>query len=102
MQVEVGNARSANFKSGEYCGVMIQYPNTKGEVHDWTDFSKKCHDEDMLVVGCTDILASTILKPVGEMGIDIAVGSAQRFGVPMVYTSINIINLCIHSILFSF
>ena len=37
-----------------------------------------------MVVACTDLMASTLLKPVGEMGVDIAVGSAQRFGVPMV------------------
>jgi glycine dehydrogenase len=36
-----------------------------------------------MVVACTDLMASTLLKPVGEMGVDVAVGSAQRFGVPM-------------------
>ena len=41
------------------------------------------HPADALVVGVTDLMASVMLKPVGEMGFDIAVGSAQRFGVPM-------------------
>lgn len=44
----------------------------------------KAHKHEVLVVAATDLLASAVLKPVGEMGIDIAVGSAQRFGVPMV------------------
>jgi len=52
-------------------------------VEDWSDFTAKAHTHGAMVVGCTDLMASVMLKPVGEMGFDIAVGSAQRFGVPM-------------------
>ena len=61
----------------------MQYPNTYGDIPDWKAFTDKCHKADALVVGVTDLMASVMLKPVGEMGFDIAVGSAQRFGVPM-------------------
>jgi glycine dehydrogenase len=52
---------------------------------DWTSFIENAHANDTLVVACTDLMASVLVKPVGEMGADIAVGSAQRFGVPMGY-----------------
>lgn len=83
IEIVVGDAESADFSSREFCGAMIQYPNTYGEVQDWTPFVDKAHASETLVVACTDLLASSLLKPVGEMNIDIAVGSAQRFGVPM-------------------
>lgn len=50
---------------------------------DWTPLINKAHSADALVVACTDLMASVVLKPAGEMGFDIAVGSSQRFGVPM-------------------
>ncbi len=83
IEVTIGDAKTASFDN-TFCGAMVQYPNTFGGVDDWTQFATTCHANDMLVVGCTDLLASTLLKPLGEMGIDICVGSAQRFGVPMV------------------
>jgi len=85
MVIEVADAESSASKlaTGEYCGVMIQYPGCSGVVKDWSSFTAMAHTHDTLVVGATDLLASVLLKPVGEMGIDIAVGSAQRFGVPM-------------------
>lgn len=83
VELEIGNALSKNFSQGDYCGAMVQYPNTYGELFNLESFSKTCHDEGMLVVAVTDLMASTLVKPVGEMGVDIAVGSAQRFGVPM-------------------
>merc|ERR1712023_138800 len=70
--------------SKEFCGVLCQYPDTYGTVSDWSAFTKACHEADnTLVIAATDLMASVICKPAGEMGFDIAVGSAQRFGVPM-------------------
>ena len=64
-------------------GVLIQYPDTYGAIHDYSDLTNKVHSKDALVIAATDLLALTLLKPPGEWGADIAVGSAQRFGVPM-------------------
>lgn len=83
VELELGDALNQDFSSDNYCGAMVQYPNTYGELFNMEHFSQKCHDEGMLVVAVTDLLASVVAKPVGEMGADIAVGSAQRFGVPM-------------------
>ena len=70
----------------QLCGVLVQYPATTGEILDYSDLTQHCHDDDILVVAACDLLALTLLKPPGEWGggaADIAVGSAQRFGVPM-------------------
>ncbi|QIL86614.1 aminomethyl-transferring glycine dehydrogenase (plasmid) [Vibrio sp. HDW18] len=66
-------------------GALLQYPGTTGEVRDLTDIIAKAQAEQTLVSVATDLLASVLLKPVGEMGADVVIGSAQRFGVPMGY-----------------
>jgi glycine dehydrogenase len=67
----------------EIFGVLLQYPDTYGAIYDYSDLTHKMHSKDALVIAATDLLALTLLKPPGEWGADIAVGSAQRFGVPM-------------------
>ncbi|MFN1530682.1 aminomethyl-transferring glycine dehydrogenase [Vibrio jasicida] len=66
-------------------GALVQYPSTTGEVRDLTDIIAKAQANKTLVTVATDLLASALLKPAGEMGADVAIGSAQRFGVPMGY-----------------
>ncbi|MFZ3422224.1 aminomethyl-transferring glycine dehydrogenase [Vibrio harveyi] len=66
-------------------GALVQYPGTTGEVRDLTDIIAKAQVNKTLVTVATDLLASALLKPAGEMGADVAIGSAQRFGVPMGY-----------------
>ncbi|ARV74538.1 aminomethyl-transferring glycine dehydrogenase [Vibrio campbellii] len=66
-------------------GALVQYPGTTGEVRDLTDIIAKAQSNKTLVTVATDLLASALLKPAGEMGADVAIGSAQRFGVPMGY-----------------
>ncbi|WP_261817812.1 aminomethyl-transferring glycine dehydrogenase [Vibrio gallicus] len=66
-------------------GALLQYPNTTGEVRDLTDIISKAQANKTLVTVATDLLASTLIKPAGEMGADVVIGSAQRFGVPMGY-----------------
>ncbi|KAJ9609471.1 glycine decarboxylase subunit P [Cladophialophora chaetospira] len=64
-------------------GVLAQYPDTSGGVHDFQNLSDVIHAADATFCVATDLLALTLLKPPGEFGADVAFGSAQRFGVPM-------------------
>ncbi|HEY5049420.1 MAG TPA: glycine dehydrogenase (aminomethyl-transferring), partial [Acidothermaceae bacterium] len=64
-------------------GVLIQDPGTSGRVRDHAALAAQAHSAGALVVAATDLLASTLLRPPGEWGADIAVGSSQRFGVPL-------------------
>ena len=66
-------------------GVLLQYPATDGRILGYEPFIQRAHEHKALAVVATDLLALTLLKPPGEFGADIAVGSAQRFGVPMGY-----------------
>ena len=68
-----------------YFGAIVQYPNNVGSVEDYRDFINKVHAVHGYVVMATDLLALTLLTPPGELGADVAVGSAQRFGVPLGY-----------------
>ncbi|MDB5171401.1 MAG: gcvP, partial [Phycisphaerales bacterium] len=83
IEIETGDAKSADFASGKFFGVLVQYPATDGRIVDYGDVVEKAHAHGALVVYATDLLALTLIKPPGEFGADIAVGSAQRFGVPM-------------------
>src|SRR5216110_4037191 len=64
-------------------GALVQYPATDGAIYDYTEFVRQAHTAGALVVVAADILALTLLKPPGEFGADVAVGSTQRFGVPL-------------------
>lgn len=68
----------------DFCGSLAQYPDTYGSIIDWSAVVERCQEHDVLTVACTDLMASVLIKPAGELGFNIAVGSAQRFGVPMV------------------
>ncbi len=65
--------------------VVVQYPATSGAVRDHESLVVQAHAAGALVVAATDLLALTLLRPPGEWGADVAVGSAQRFGVPLWY-----------------
>ncbi|RUS59505.1 glycine dehydrogenase (aminomethyl-transferring) [Pseudorhodobacter sp. E13] len=66
-------------------GGIFQYPGTYGHVTDYTDHIAALHDAKAIAVVATDLLALTMIKEPGAMGADIAIGSSQRFGVPMGY-----------------
>ena len=66
-----------------YFGALVQYPNANGEVEDYRKFIDAAHDVNALIVMATDLLSLTLLTPPGELGADVAIGSSQRFGVPM-------------------
>ena len=66
-----------------YFGAILQYPNSDGEIKDYRSFINEIHANNALVIMATDLLALTLLTPPGELGADVAIGSSQRFGVPM-------------------
>ncbi|HEX4793406.1 MAG TPA: aminomethyl-transferring glycine dehydrogenase [Humisphaera sp.] len=83
IDVLIGDINQLDFAAQKLFGVLLQYPTTDGRVFDYTKVIERTHAAGALAVVAADILALTLLKPPGEMGADIAVGSTQRFGVPM-------------------
>ncbi|WP_026416577.1 aminomethyl-transferring glycine dehydrogenase [Actinomadura oligospora] len=73
---------SGGLPEGDFFGVLVQYPGASGVVRDLTPLVDAAHARDMQAVVAADLLALTLLRPPGESGADIVVGSAQRFGVP--------------------
>ena len=67
----------------EVFGVLVQYPDSSGEIRNYSELAKLVHGSNGLLIAAVDLLALTVLQAPGEWGADIAVGSAQRFGVPM-------------------
>ena len=66
-------------------GVLIQYPDTNGGVHDYRQFCERAHAVNALVTVATDLMSLVLLTPPGEWGADVCVGNSQRFGVPLGY-----------------
>ena len=82
--IEVVEVDSLNIESTlDYFGVLVQYPDSTGTINDFTQLAEQAHTKDALLIVATDLLALTLLKAPGEWGADIAIGSAQRLGVPM-------------------
>eukprot|EP00064_Thunnus_orientalis_P018669 superscaffoldBa00004371_g18772 len=74
-----------DFSGKDVSGVLFQYPDTDGRVEDFTALVDRAHKGGALVCCATDLLALCVLRPPGEFGVDIALGSSQRFGVPLCY-----------------
>ncbi|MFM8711393.1 MAG: glycine dehydrogenase, partial [Sphingomonadales bacterium] len=68
-----------------YFGAIVQYPNEKGSIENYRHFIDQVHAQGAYVVMATDLLALNLLTPPGELGADVAVGSSQRFGIPLGY-----------------
>lgn len=68
-----------------YFGALVQYPDNQGSLKDYRRFIQEVHRLSAGVIMATDLLALTLIVPPGELGADVAVGSAQRFGVPLGY-----------------
>ncbi|NJD09158.1 MAG: aminomethyl-transferring glycine dehydrogenase [Gemmatimonadetes bacterium] len=80
--VVVGDHRSFSFDERTF-GVLLQYPATDGSIHDYRAVIEKAHAAGALATVASDLLALTLLTPPGEFGADMAIGSSQRFGIPM-------------------
>ena len=82
VEIDAGHVARDGY-DGEFFGALLQYPDTTGEILDYSKFAEYAHSREALVIAATDLLALTMLKAPGEWGADIAVGTSQRFGVPM-------------------
>ncbi len=83
LHLDTGTVDEIDWEQASYGGLLLQYPTTDGTFRNNHDLVKRAHDAGTQVVVATDLLALTLFKPPGEFGADIAVGSSQRFGVPM-------------------
>ncbi|MDN5892636.1 MAG: aminomethyl-transferring glycine dehydrogenase [Nocardioides sp.] len=76
---------SEGLPDGELCGVLVQYPGASGRIFDPRPIIEETHARGALAVVAADLLGLTLLESPGELGADVAVGSSQRFGVPLFY-----------------
>ena len=84
IELKVQPAGSFDF-SDDVFGVILQYPNSDGEILDYSGLLEKAHEKEIKVAVATDLLSLAILTPPGKWGADIVFGNSQRFGVPMGY-----------------
>lgn len=85
LDIEVGPIQNADLKSREFAGILLQYPDTYGDVNDFESIAELARKNGTLTVVATDLLALTLLRPPAEFGADIAIGTSQRLGVPLGY-----------------
>ncbi|MEZ5381186.1 MAG: aminomethyl-transferring glycine dehydrogenase [Microthrixaceae bacterium] len=83
IELDLVDPRNAEVEAEAYFGALLAYPATDGTITNFANLADQLHEAKAAVAVCTDLLACTVLTPPGEWGADIAVGSAQRFGVPM-------------------
>ena len=69
----------------EYFGALLQYPGKHGQVHDYANFVAKANEHEIKVAVAADIMSLVVLKAPGEFGVDVVVGTTQRFGIPLGY-----------------
>ncbi|MBD0305617.1 MAG: aminomethyl-transferring glycine dehydrogenase [Nitrospiraceae bacterium] len=83
IDLRVGLPEDIDFTRRDFFGLLLQYPATDGALYDYRSLVTRAHAAGAMVVVATDLLALTLLQPPGEWGADVAVGSSQRFGVPL-------------------
>ncbi len=85
LSVVVADVANDGVPDGDVFGLLVQYPATSGRLVDWTTAIQSAHDRGALVAVATDLLALCLLRSPGALGADVAVGSSQRFGVPLMF-----------------
>lgn len=80
--IQIGDHNTAELNESMF-GAIVQYPAGKGAVYNYTDFATRAHEKGIKLTVVADIMSLSLLKPPGEWGADIVVGSTQRFGIPM-------------------
>ncbi|MBM1106073.1 aminomethyl-transferring glycine dehydrogenase [Aurantibacter crassamenti] len=84
IELVIGNHENFDF-STDFFGALLQYPGKHGQVHDYTDFVRNANEHGIKVAVAADILSLVMLKAPGEFGVDVVVGTTQRFGIPLGY-----------------
>ncbi|MGM0933447.1 MAG: aminomethyl-transferring glycine dehydrogenase [Bacteroidota bacterium] len=84
IEIVVGNHEEFDF-SEQYFGALVQYPGKSGQVFNYADFIAKCQDTGIKTAVAADILSLVKLQAPGELGVDVVVGTTQRFGIPLGY-----------------
>ena len=84
IEIIIGNHLEFDFYES-YFAVLLQYPGKYGEVTDYVEFASKVKEKEIAIIVAADLLSLTMLKPPGEWGADVVVGTTQRFGIPLGY-----------------
>jgi len=84
IELVVGDHQNFDF-SQDFYGAILQYPGKHGQVYDYSDFVARAKENDIKVAVAADILSLVLLKAPGEFGVDVVVGTTQRFGIPLGY-----------------
>jgi len=84
IELVVGNHKTVNLSESFY-GAIVQYPTKDGVAIDYTNFIEEAHNKEIKVIVAADLLSLALLKSPAEMGADVAVGTTQRFGIPLGY-----------------
>ena len=84
IELVIGNHQEFDFSS-EYFGVLLQYPGKFGQIYNYQSFVEKAKESSIKVAVAADILSLVMLESPGNFGVDVVVGSTQRFGIPLGY-----------------
>ncbi len=84
IQLVIGNHETFEF-GNDFYGALLQYPGKHGQIYDYADFVVKAKNDGIKVAVAADILSLVLLTPPGEFGVDVVVGTTQRFGIPLGY-----------------
>ncbi len=83
IEVRVGSVDSLDFAAQGLFGVLVQYPASDGRIRDYAPLAAQAHAAGALFIAAADLLSLVLLRAPGEFGADVAIGSSQRFGVPL-------------------
>jgi glycine dehydrogenase len=84
IELVIGDHRKFDF-ADDYFGAILQYPGKHGQVYDYSNFVANANEKNIKVAVAADILSLALLKAPGEFGVDVVVGTTQRFGIPLGY-----------------
>ncbi len=85
IEIVRGDWKQADLDGAQYCGVLVQFPNTTGEVEDYKTWFDDLNEKNIYITVAADLLSLALFTPPGEIGAHAVVGNTQRFGVPMGY-----------------